>query len=105
MTRHGIDLASAEIREFCRKWKIAELEVFGSILREDFGPESDIDFLATWSEDAEWDLFDHMSMEEDLAAILGRRVDLVSRSSVEESKNRFRKKEILTSAEPVLAQR
>lgn len=91
--------------EFCRKWKIRELCVFGSILREDFGPDSDIDFLADFDPEAEWDLLDHMDMEEELAGIVGRAVDLLTRYSVETSGNRFYKKEILSTAEQVVARR
>ena len=105
MTRHGVVLDSEDIRKFCRKWKIRELKVFGSILREDFRPESDIDFLADFDPDAEWDAFDHLDMEDELTALVGRKVDLVGLSAVESSKNRFRKKEILSTAEPVVAKR
>src|SRR5438445_12120793 len=101
MVAHGIDLGSAAIREFCRKWKIRELRVFGSILRDDFGPQSDVDFLADFLHEQDWDLFDHFDMEEELTAIVGRPVDLVSRSAVDASRNRFYKKEIRLTAEPI----
>lgn len=100
-TAHGIDLDTHAIREFCQKWRILDLRVFGSILRDDFGPDSDIDFLADFPADADWDICDHMDMEEELAAIVGRRVDLVSRSAIEASRNRFYIKEILGTAEPI----
>jgi predicted nucleotidyltransferase len=105
MIAHGIDLNSEAIRDFCLKWKIRELSVFGSILREDFRPDSDVDFLADYEEGAGWDLFDHMDMEEELAGIVGRDVDLLTKYSVETSQNRFYKKEILSTAEPVFAPR
>src|SRR5437879_4669119 len=105
MTAHGIDLNSNAIQQFCAKWKVRELSVFGSILRDDFRPDSDIDFLVDHEDDADWDLFDHFDMEEELAEIVGRKVDLVDRSSIEGSRNRFRKKEILSTAEPVIAKR
>ncbi len=70
MKTHGIDLDSLALHAFCDKWKIVELRVFGSILRDDFRPDSDIDFLADFDPDADWDLFDHMDMEEELAAIV-----------------------------------
>ena len=103
MTAHGIDLASPVIRNFCRKWKVRELSVFGSILRDDFGRDSDIDFLVDYEEVAEWDLFDHMDMRDELAAIVGREVDLLTRRGVEASKNRFLKREILSHLERVYA--
>src|SRR5580658_10641250 len=69
MKAHGIDLEQDAIRQFCKKWKIRELRVFGSILRDDFNADSDVDFLADWDEDVEWDAFDHMDMEDQLAEI------------------------------------
>src|SRR5438874_11661219 len=103
MIAHGIDLNSEAIREFCHKWKIRELSVFGSILRDDFRPDSDVDFLADFVEDAEWDLFNHMDMEDELAEIVGRDVDLLTRFGVESSRNRFLKREILSHLERVYA--
>ena len=103
MTLHGIDLGTEALGQFCRKWKIRELSVFGSILRDDFRPESDIDFLVEFEKDAEWDLFDRMDMEDELAQIVGREIDLVSKSAIEASRNRFYKKEILGTAEPIHA--
>ena len=102
MTRHGIELDSEAVRAFCRKWKIKELSVFGSILRDDFRADSDVDFLADYEEDAEWDLFDHMDMEEELAGIIGRNADLIERSVVEKSENYIRRKYILSNAEAVI---
>src|SRR5712692_3511361 len=105
MTAHGINLNSEAIRDFCARWRIKELSVFGSILRDDFRPDSDVDFLADFDEDAEWGICDHMDMEEELGTIVGRKVDLVGRSAIEASRNRFYKKEILSTAEPVSAKR
>lgn len=105
MIIHGIDLNSHAIRNFCKKWKITELSVFGSILRDDFGPSSDTDFLVNFDHDATWDLNDVSVMKDELARTMGRPVDLTSRSAIERSDNRFVKKEILLSAEPVYAER
>jgi uncharacterized protein len=87
-----------EMRAFCEKWKIAELAVFGSALREDFGQESDLDLLVRFSPDADWSLFDHLRMEMELRGILGREVDLVSRRAIERSANPIRREAILGSA-------
>ncbi len=57
--------------EFCRRWKITEFALFGSVLRDDFRPDSDVDVLVTFAPDAEWSLFDHLDMEEELSVILG----------------------------------
>jgi predicted nucleotidyltransferase len=103
MIAHGIDLDTEAVRDFCRKWKIRELSIFGSVLRDDFGPESDVDFLADYDEDAEWDLSDLMDMRDELAAIVGREVDLLTRAGVEASSNRLLKREILSKLERLYA--
>lgn len=91
--------------DFCRRWKITELRVFGSALRQDFRRDSDLDLLVTFRTDAGWSLLDHVAMQEELSAIVGRAVDLVSRSAVEHSHNWIRKKAILESARPLYAAR
>lgn len=93
------------IERFCRKWKVAELALFGSVLRPDFGPESDVDVLVSFAPDAEWSIFDLMEMEEELSAIFGRKVDLVERRAVERSENYIRRRQILSTAEPVYVAR
>ncbi len=100
MSEMPIPLPMDEIRAFCRKWRVARLEVFGSILRPDFGPSSDVDFLVTFEPGARWGL-EIVEMEHELATIVGRRVDLVSRRAVEESDNWIRRKAILDSAETI----
>ena len=100
---HGIDLSSAEVAHFCRKWQVRELAAFGSVLRSDFRAESDIDFLFTLQEGVRLTLKSWMDMEDELSAILKRKVDLVPRRSVEQSRNPLRRREILESAETVYA--
>ena len=103
MVRNGIYLNTDDILQFCQHWKIKSIDLFGSILRDDFGPNSDIDFLVVWDDDADWDLCDHIDMEIELSSILGRKVDIVSRQLIETSENRFRKRAILSTAEPLIA--
>ena len=91
------------LRDFCTRWKVRELAVFGSYLRQDFGSASDLDFLVTFDKGASWSLLDHVRMEDELAALLGRSVDLVSRRAVEASGNAVRRAEILTSARVLYA--
>jgi hypothetical protein len=91
------------IRELCRKWKVEELAVFGSALREDFGAGSDVDLLVRFAPESRWSLLDHARMERELEQILGRRVDLVTRDAIEESPNWLVRREILGSARPVYA--
>ncbi|GAH57788.1 unnamed protein product [marine sediment metagenome] len=96
-----IEIPQDEIADFCRRWKITELAMFGSVLREDFGPESDVDVLVTFAPNPGWSIFDHLHMEEDLEAAFGRKVDLVSRQAIEESHNPIRRKVILESAKVI----
>lgn len=97
------DLPIQALRDFSGRWAIQELAVFGSFLRDDFGSDSDIDFLATFAPGASWTLFDHVRMEEELGQILGRPADLVSRRAVEQSANYLRRAEILSSAKVIHA--
>ena len=98
-----INIDREKLTAFCQKWKITELSLFGSVLRDDFGPDSDVDVLVTFADGARWSLFDHLKMEEELAGLLGREVDLVSRRAIERSKNWVRKEAILAGAEPIYA--
>lgn len=86
------------LQEYCRRWKITELSVFGSVLREDFSTGSDVDVLVSFDEDAEWSLFDLVDMQDELEEILGRDVDLLTRRGVEASRNPIRRDAILKSA-------
>lgn len=104
ISRHGVTLPMERIAEFCRRWRIRELEIFGSFLREDFRPDSDLDFLYTFAEGVHWTLYDLVTMDQELAAIVGREVDLVSRSAVERSQNSIRRDDILSTSEPIYAE-
>lgn len=94
-----IQASPREIARFCKRWRITKLALFGSVLRDDFGPHSDIDVLASLDEAARHTLFDLDRMEEELAVIFGRSVDLVSWRGVERSRNHLRRNVILHSAE------
>lgn len=94
-------LPPGRIAEFCRTWKVTELSVFGSVLREDFRPDSDVDFLIAFAGDAEWSLFDHARMELELEAMIGRRVQVLTRRCVEASENPIRRREILRTARSI----
>jgi len=93
-----IDLPRARLRGLCEKWRIAEFALFGSVLRPDFGPASDIDVLVTWAPGAEWSILDHLRMEKELGEILGRPTEIVSRRAVEEAGNWIRTREIFSTA-------
>ncbi len=90
-----------EIARFCRRWKITELALFGSALRDDFRSDSDIDLLVTFAPDARWSAWEFLDAQDELAVLLGRDVDLVERAAIEQSENWIRRKHILGQAEPV----
>ena len=96
-----IDVPAEKIAAFCRRWQITELALFGSVLRDDFGPDSDVDVLVGFGEDARHTLFDLDDMELELKEIFGRKVDLVSRRGVEASRNYLRRDSILKSAQVI----
>lgn len=96
-----IDIPSERIATFCERWRITRLALFGSVLREDFGPDSDVDVLAGFDETAHHTLFDMDRMENELGDIFGREVDLVSWRGIERSSNYLRRNAILQSAELV----
>ena len=97
----NIAIDKEQLRAFCTQWHITEISLFGSVLREDFRPDSDVDVLVTFDQDAVITLFDMVRMARALGDIFGRNVDLVERSSIEKSHNPVRRKEILTTAQEV----
>jgi uncharacterized protein len=95
-----INVPAERIAEFCRRWKIAELSLFGSVLREDFSAASDIDVLVEFSPEAAWSLYDWVDMGEELSVLFGRRADLVSKRGL---RNPYRREAILGSREIIYA--
>ena len=100
-TDFGIDPAT--ITDFCRRWKIQQLAVFGSAVRGGLKPGSDIDLLVTFAPETDWTMFDHCRMENELVELLARDVDLVSIRALEENPNPIYRKEILNSAKVIYA--
>ena len=98
-------IPTSELASFCDRWKVTELAAFGSILRGDFGPDSDIDLLVSFAPHARWSLFDLVTMQDELQAVLGRDVDLVEREAVERSENYIRRRSISGSLEVIYAAR
>jgi uncharacterized protein len=101
----NINLSETEIADFCKRWCIRELALFGSVLREDFGPDSDIDVLISFAPEADWGLFDHLRMEEELSHLFNRNVDLLTRRAVEHNHNAPRRQEILGTAQTIYVTR
>ncbi len=98
MVSRNIDVPRDRIEQFCRRWKIREFSLFGSVLREDFGPDSDVDVLVSFEADAEWDLFHLVDMRDELMALFGRNVDLVEKEGL---RNPFRQRTILDTREVI----
>ena len=103
MNKFLAQLPQNKLADFCRRWRIIELALFGSALRGDFRPDSDIDVLVTFDPDANWSLFDFVDMQDELQLILQRPVDLLSRRGVETDPNYLRRQAILNSAQIVYA--
>lgn len=82
-----IDIPRDEIAAFCKRWQVTELALFGSVLRDGFGPESDVNVLVRFEEGARHTLFDLSRMEDELSRMLGQQVDLIERVGVELSSN------------------
>jgi predicted nucleotidyltransferase len=96
-------IPKSAVADFCRRWQVTEFCLFGSVLRDDFRPDSDIDVLVTFAPEARHSVFDLMRMEKELAEMFGRKVDLVDRRVLEASPNYIRRRHILDSAEVVYA--
>jgi len=93
-----IALDRERMEAFCRKWKVKEFSIFGSALRDDFGPDSDVDVLVVFHDDAPWSLWDIVHMQDELKEMFGREVDLVEKRAL---RNPFRKHHILKTHEVI----
>lgn len=93
-----------DIAAFCKRWGVAALALFGSVLRSDFRDDSDIDVLLTFREGIRYTLFDLVRMSDELEALFGRPVDVLDRQAVEQSQNYLRRDSILSSAEVIYAE-
>ena len=100
MRYHGIDVPDDQITGFCRRWKVTQLALFGSVLRADFRLDSDVDVLVSFQPDAQVSLFDLGAMQQELEAMFGRHVDLVEEAGL---RNPFRRRSILRDREIVYA--
>ena len=99
---HRLMSSPSQIAEFCQRWHVSELAVFGSVLREDFRPDhSDVDILVSFAPTHSWTYDAAFQMREELIALFHRQVDLISRQSLEQSPNWLRRKQILDSAQVI----
>ena len=99
-----IQLPQKKIEQFCKKWKIIELSIFGSALTDDFNPnDSDIDVMYVFADNASWG-WEIANMRKELEELFQRPVDFVSKRAIEKSKNPYRKKAILKKHKVIYAQ-
>lgn len=99
MATIAIEIDKDRLRDFCRRWKVTEFALFGSVTRpEKFREDSDVDVLVRFDEAARVSLFDISHMEDELRELFGRHVDLAEREGIEQSRNPYRRDRILSSA-------
>jgi hypothetical protein len=96
----NVQLDRNVLADFCRKWRIRELSIFGSALRDDFNPESDLDFLVSFEPGAPFDIDRLLDIKEELEARCGRPVDIVEKETL---RNPWRRYEILKTREIIYA--
>lgn len=100
MHKNGPAIPKTKIAAFCHRWKVTEFALFGSILREDFRANSDVDVLVTFAPESQISLFDLAQMQIELQSLFGRPVDIIEKDAL---RNPYRKREILKTAEVVYA--
>lgn len=103
MRKPSIKIPQEQIAAFCQKHHVRKLAFFGSVLRDDFRPDSDVDVLVEFQPTAHPTLFDMARMQIELEQILGRKIDLVSKRGIEASRNFIRRQAILESAQDIYA--
>jgi uncharacterized protein len=96
-----LGITPEQLAEFCQRWHVCELALFGSVLRDDFSADSDIDVLVSYQPTAKRGLVEKIRMQEELSSLLHRDVDLVSKKAIEQSQNWLRRKNILDSSEVI----
>jgi predicted nucleotidyltransferase len=99
------NIQPSQLAEICQQWQITELALFGSVLRDDFNAESDIDVLVSFAEEAKITFFDLDTIESQLSKLFNRPVDIVTKQAIEQSHNWIRKNNILNNAKVIYEQR
>jgi uncharacterized protein len=100
LVANGISISDQEIARIARKYYVTKIEVFGSVVRSDFNPDSDIDLLITFNETSDLSLFDLMDLESEFSHLFKRAVDIVEPSAI---RNPIRRKDIFASSELIYA--
>ena len=99
MSIKSVDIPVEHLHDFCQRWKVSELAVFGSALNENYPIESDLDLLISFEKDVQWGLFDLVNMELELGKIFDKNIDLVEKRAVTNSENYLRRRGILDNAQ------
>jgi uncharacterized protein len=105
VTITAIDLPMKKIADFCDHWQVVEFSLFGSILRDDFRPDSDVDVMVEFAPDAHPTFTTLDQMEDHLQQIFDRDIDLITRQGIETTRNYLRRQEVLSSAQIIYATR
>jgi predicted nucleotidyltransferase len=105
MSTTAIDIPIEQIAEICERFHDVDFSLLGSVLRDDFRADSDIDVLVTFHPEARTSLFDLVDLQEELKALFGREVDVITRPGIEQSENYIRKSAILGSAQQIYVAR
>ncbi|MEN6508230.1 MAG: nucleotidyltransferase family protein [Smithella sp.] len=100
MGQPRIEIPMEQIRLFCEKWKVIQFSLFGSVLRDDFTSDSDVDVLLSFEENSAWSLYDLVDMKDELKRIFGREVDLVEKEAI---RNPYRRRSMLTEQQVLYA--
>ncbi len=100
LATRNIELPEQHIAEFCRKWQVTEFALFGSVLRDEFSPDSDVDVVIRLADEAPWSSFDWVEMNDELKTLFGRDVDLVEVTGL---RNPIRRHEIMSTREVIYA--
>jgi len=100
-----LGISPPQVEHFCQRWHITEFALFGSVLRDDFRHDSDIDVLVTFESSFHRSLSDAIAMKEEVTNLFGRKVDFIPKITIEESHNWIRRKNILESAKLIYAKR
>jgi len=101
----SIEIPLEKIKVFCTEWQVIEFALFGSVLRDDFHLDSDIDVMVKFDMNAHPTFLDLEKMEIELKTVFNRKVDLITRQGIENSRNYLRRQEILSSAQIIYEKR
>lgn len=102
---HRLNTDENKLIQICQQWQIVELSLFGSVLRNDFNKNSDIDILVTFADDAKITFFDLDSIENQFSLLFNRAVDIVTKKAIENSSNWIRKQNILANSKVIYEQK